>query len=439
MLKQTRLYPIFRFWAMTASLFLIRIQAPLQAAEGTEFPWGQSLRILFFGDSITQAGGYITDVDAFLFTRFATGNDTVINHGISSETISGTSEPDHDPRRPNAQDRFQRDVENWEPDVLVACFGMNDGNYLPPDLAPFDTYKAGVAKLIERTMRARIPRLVLMTPPPFDPYKRGSGDPNATYYGYKYPAIDYDQTLDGFSNWLLTLNNPPDLRVIDLHTALNRHLRERRKTRVSFYLAGDAVHPNATGHLLMAATLLKGLGHIPPVATADIDAKNHKVNSGHIKFEPGGDPMLRLTWTTPLPWPLLPEVDPESLKVESISETFNRLELTIHGLEDGLYEATGQGSELAQPLGSFESKAGRAVAKLAFPDSPAFFPKESAAFRAKLEARNQARYAAWRKAIQTPDFTDDLHLPPDDNQVTRELHEMAAARPWVLTIHAKKP
>ena len=81
--------------------------------------------MIFFGDSITQAGGYVDLVAATLLTAQPDLRVEVLNHGISSETISGTSEPDHAPRRPDAHDRFDRDVAAWDPDVVVACFGMN--------------------------------------------------------------------------------------------------------------------------------------------------------------------------------------------------------------------------------------------------------------------------------------------------------------------------
>ena len=57
-------------------------------------------RVVFFGDSITQAGQYVIYVEAYLLTRFPDRRITVINHGISSETISGSSEPDHTPDAP---------------------------------------------------------------------------------------------------------------------------------------------------------------------------------------------------------------------------------------------------------------------------------------------------------------------------------------------------
>jgi hypothetical protein len=55
------------------------------------------------------------------------------------------------------------------------------------------------------------------------------------------------------AKWLRTLTGPPDGPVvIDVHAALSDHLKLRRVAEVSFFLAGDAVHPGPTGHWLMA-------------------------------------------------------------------------------------------------------------------------------------------------------------------------------------------
>jgi lysophospholipase L1-like esterase len=431
---EQRLYPMARPGAI-AALLLVVCGALSRGADDPRFAWEPNSRIVFLGDSITQSGGYVNDVEAFLFTRFPDGHFAIINHGISSETISGTSEPDHDPRRPNAQDRFERDVADWEPDVLVACFGMNDGNYLPPELAPRAEYEAGIRWLIDKTKHAGIPRLVLLSPPPFDPYRRQVGDPDALHFGYKFPAIDYDHTLTNFAMFLKTLDHGGDWLLIDTHGALNEHLEKRRERRVSFHLSPDAVHPNATGHLLMASTLLRGLGPIPPLASAEIDVRARKVVTGWVRFEPPGDAAVRLTWTTGLPWPLAPDVDPESVKLAAIGSDFNRLELKVHGLDDGQYAVTSKYiGETEKNLGPLLSKAGEAGAILYFDEADPLFGKRQDQFRALLEARNKARYDAWRAAILTPDFADDLRLPADDARLTEELRQMAGARPWELII-----
>src|SRR5579864_7103756 len=52
-------------------------------------------RIIFLGDSITYAGGYVDDVEAYYVTRFPDRRFEFINMGLSSETVSGLSEPGH--------------------------------------------------------------------------------------------------------------------------------------------------------------------------------------------------------------------------------------------------------------------------------------------------------------------------------------------------------
>ncbi len=104
-------------------VLVLVLASPLSADDTFLLEGGET--IVFFGDSITQNGGYVNYFEAYLLTRFPEKTFRVINHGISSETISGTSEEDHQPRRPWALPRFTRDVADWKPDVVVACFGMN--------------------------------------------------------------------------------------------------------------------------------------------------------------------------------------------------------------------------------------------------------------------------------------------------------------------------
>ena len=128
--------------------------------------------IVFFGDSITQAGDYVDHVEAALLAMFPKAKFHVYNRGISGETISGTSEAGREAPRPCAHDRFERDIVPLKPDVVIACFGMNDGNYHPFDPDRFEKYQAGVLRLIQRVKEeAKARQLILLTPPPFDPYR----------------------------------------------------------------------------------------------------------------------------------------------------------------------------------------------------------------------------------------------------------------------------
>jgi len=50
-------------------------------------------RILFLGDSITQAGDYVTYFDASMVKRFPEKRFTIRNAGLSSETVISATRP----------------------------------------------------------------------------------------------------------------------------------------------------------------------------------------------------------------------------------------------------------------------------------------------------------------------------------------------------------
>jgi lysophospholipase L1-like esterase len=369
-------------------------------------------RIVFFGDSITQAGGYVADVELFLLSRFPDRSFTVINHGISSETISGTSETDHNPPRPDAHKRFSRDVAAWNPDVVVACFGMNDGNYHPFEPSRFAKYQDGVHRLIERVKSETKARLVLLTPPPFDPYRRSVGDPNASEYGYKFPAIDYDQTLARYGAWLVDLGRdrgPDRPLVVDAHSALSEHLAARRVAKVSFFLAGDAVHPGATGHWLLSQSLLLAWHAPAVVAEAVIDASQNppRAVQGNVRdLRMGEGEAIVFSWTTPLPLAFDPDCDSESLALERTTDRLNRYRLTVSGLTAARYqlkakmngEKTGDRdeSEIAVAMLTREQLA-TGVNLTALPRFPTLALAEE--LRGLVVRRRQAVDSAWRASL----------------------------------------
>jgi lysophospholipase L1-like esterase len=125
-------------------------------------------RVVFLGDSNTAGGKFVAYLDAYLCTRFPDKKFELVNLGLPSETVSGLSEPDHPFPRPNVHDRIDRALELAKPDVVVICYGMNDGIYHPFDDARFKSFKDGTTKLVEKVEKAGA-KVVLMTPAPFDP------------------------------------------------------------------------------------------------------------------------------------------------------------------------------------------------------------------------------------------------------------------------------
>lgn len=213
-------------------------------------------RILILGDSITWAGGYVDRFEAFLLREYPQRSFEVINLGLPSETVSGLSEPNHAGGafpRPCLHDRLDAALRKTKPDLILACYGMNDGIMLPFDEGRFKDFQKGMEKLHDKATRARV-EIVHITPPVYDAKEQGP-----------ITATGYEDVLQRYSQWLLD-RRKDGWKVIDLHTPMVAAINEKRKTQPGFTFAGDRVHPNAAGHDVMAAAVIEGFD---PVAAKD--------------------------------------------------------------------------------------------------------------------------------------------------------------------------
>lgn len=228
-------------------LALSAAAAPLHAQHHAALPAGVR-RVLFLGDSITYSGQYVGFVEAYFRMGEPDCAVEFVNAGLSSETVSGLSEEGHAGGkfpRPDLHERLDRVLERVKPDLVFACYGMNDGIYLPLDEERFGKFKDGMRWLHGRVTEAGA-KIVHVTPPPFDETKgKGPG----------YAAV-----LDRYSEWLLEQRAAAGWDVVDIHAPMTRYVAERRKADPRFALAGDGVHPNELGHWLMAQQILTQLG-----------------------------------------------------------------------------------------------------------------------------------------------------------------------------------
>ena len=122
-------------------------------------------RIMFLGDSITQAGQYISLIEYYLERQNPQANYDMINLGLASETTSGLSEDGHAGGafpRPCVHDRLGRALEKVRPQIIFACYGMNDGIYLGPDPMRMAAFQQGITKLVEAGREAGA-QVVLIT------------------------------------------------------------------------------------------------------------------------------------------------------------------------------------------------------------------------------------------------------------------------------------
>jgi lysophospholipase L1-like esterase len=218
-------------------------------------------RVLWLGDSITQAGDYVTFVEYFLEKQYPADKFDIISIGLASETASCLSEKTHPFPRPCVQERLQRALDLVKPQVVVACYGMNDGIYHPQSAERMQAFEHGIEKLIA-TVHAAGAQVILLTPPSFDvlPVKGKVAPQSASDFGFLTPYAGYDDVLAEYARWEMQLPKN-EAAVIDLHTPMDTYLAKRRKTEPDFTFAKkDGIHPDAAGHLLMAQIVLRGLG-----------------------------------------------------------------------------------------------------------------------------------------------------------------------------------
>ena len=218
-------------------------------------------RIVFLGDSITQAGGYIEIIEAALIAQDPGTKHQIIPLGLASETVSGLSEEGHAGGqfpRPDLHERLDRVLEKARPQLVFACYGMNDGIYFPLGGARTKAFQEGMRKLHAK-VTATGARIIHLTPPVFDPLPGKDHLLPAGLDHYPQPYQGYNEVLDAYSAWLLSLR-AEGWEVLDLHGPMYDALAIHRKTDPAFTYSQDGVHPGPEGHRLMAQPVLEAWG-----------------------------------------------------------------------------------------------------------------------------------------------------------------------------------
>jgi lysophospholipase L1-like esterase len=204
-------------------------------------------RVVFLGDSITQAGDYVVDCECWLLAH---GFDVeVLNLGLASETASDLTPKENAPHlhsfgfgRPFVSERLGRALAATKPDLLFACYGMNDGGSLPPNAKGTRRFAKAITKLRAAATKAGVKRVVICTPPVFD----DKGDAQQKFH---------EENLARYTAWLLS-KRAAGWDVVDIHTPMRRALDEGRVKNPAFKFADDGVHPGREGHWLMAREIL---------------------------------------------------------------------------------------------------------------------------------------------------------------------------------------
>ena len=216
----------------------------LAASEQTASPQ----TIVFLGDSITQAGGYVADVECWLLAQ---GREVqVINVGLASESATDLVPAENAGHvnafgfpRPLLSARLKRTLEVTKPDLLFACYGMNDGHAMQQDPAALSRYQKAIENLRRVAKQAGVKEVVHLTPPIHDAGPGTSADD------------PHEQNLVAFSEWLVS-KRKAGWKVVDIHGPMRRELDAIRKKNPQFRFQKDGVHPQDAGHWLMAREIL---------------------------------------------------------------------------------------------------------------------------------------------------------------------------------------
>ena len=233
---------------------------------------------MFLGDSITQGGAYVEMIDAALIAQHPEADKEIIPLGLSSETVSGLSEEGHAGGkfpRPDLHERLDRALEKAKPQLVFACYGMNDGIYFPLSAERFKAFQDGMKKLHDKVV-ATGARIVHLTPPVFDPVPIKVKVLPAGLDKYPTPYQGYNEVLDAYSDWLLSMKKA-GWEVLDIHGPMNAALAEKRKVDPSFTFSKDGIHPGTEGHLIMASAVLNAWG-----LKAKADGSPEHINSAAI-------------------------------------------------------------------------------------------------------------------------------------------------------------
>jgi lysophospholipase L1-like esterase len=198
-------------------------------------------RIVFLGDSITQAGaspgGYVTLVAEALATKQKLKDlkIEVVGAGVSGNRV------------PDLEARLERDVLAKKPTLVVIYIGINDvWHSLNGRGTPKDEYEQGLRRIVKKIQDSGA-RVVLCTPSVVGERSDGSNQ--------------LDHMLDEYAEISRKVAQSTKSRLLDLRRQFIGHLKKNNpKNDDKNFLTTDGVHLNAAGNRFVADRVLETLG-----------------------------------------------------------------------------------------------------------------------------------------------------------------------------------
>ena len=207
-------------------------------------------RIAVIGDSITEQKLYSVYMEFYLRACSGLHDLSVIQFGHGGEHASSY-----------AVYRMKDTCSWFNPTVATLCYGMNDGQYRKVNDRSSANYRNGLRKIASWMNQNHI-RLLISSPGAVD---------TATFRRLR--PDDYNQTLAVLGGIAKETAAEFHAEFADLHSLLLDVMRKAKaKYGESYHVCGaDGIHPARNGHLVMAYSMLKGLGMDGKIAEIKMD------------------------------------------------------------------------------------------------------------------------------------------------------------------------
>ena len=239
-------------------MFLAAALSSLSAAEssGSTPVLKQGTHLALIGDSITEQKIYARFVEDYLLMCAPEVRAEVFNMGWGGEIAQ------------KFYARMDADFGVFKPDMVTLFYGMNDSNR--------GVYVPSMKKIAEKLKTGGIPAIIV-SPGAMDTYYGNRGGDGNFPVGF-----NKEQGLMGEEAKKIAADN--GLGFIDLHTPLLDVMAKAKARYHSNYdvCGPDGVHPRSNGHLIIAWTLLKGLGLSGDIGTVTVAMQGgSRATSGH--------------------------------------------------------------------------------------------------------------------------------------------------------------
>ncbi|MEI8111912.1 MAG: GDSL-type esterase/lipase family protein [Chitinophagia bacterium] len=200
-------------------------------------------KVLFFGDSITEAGvrpgGYIRLMDSMIAAEYKSGDYELVGAGISGNKIY------------DLYLRIEEDVINKHPDIVLIYVGVNDVWHKASSGTGTDYNKFGrFYEAVVKKIQAAGAKVIICTP--------------AVIGERTDHSNQQDGDLNLYSQWLRTYAAQQKIPLVDLRNLfMNYNLSNNPQNKESGILTTDRVHLNATGNSLVAREMWRVIQTLP--------------------------------------------------------------------------------------------------------------------------------------------------------------------------------